>query len=219
MSAEEPAVGAGRSNSVLDVPNVSLYLLGADVDAVLDRLNDDSEVAFLVRDDGQRWRATETLSDPAVATVLWHVPSGPPITLSPDGPTGTVDDPWSGWVDHDWEDPVDNLIPRLQDSPNLFELNLDVPQRSDVPIGLSSLSWIGDHYAAIGRSASDSARRWWNRTRSFVQRSATPVSRSGDLHRLHRNRRLHVWAFPEALSALEAGRHRRDNPRDRWSRE
>jgi hypothetical protein len=106
------------------MPEISFFLDEHDTRLLLDRLNADQEIAFIVPDGptpvahgiariiaptshvgAQRWRAVravEALEDGDHS--LWHVPAGPlPLIPVPSGgvvgrPYPPIPDPWAGWT-------------------------------------------------------------------------------------------------------------------------
>src|SRR5689334_7347129 len=63
-------------------------------------LNSCEELAFIVADGPQKWRAVNSIPELQPGRVcLWHVPSGPlPLVHPPPSrETSEIADPWGGW--------------------------------------------------------------------------------------------------------------------------
>jgi len=180
-----------------------LYMLEEDVPLLHERLNSDPEIAFIVRDGPERWRAVWQVDDIRGTTMLWHVPGGPLPLLRPDGPDTLIEDPFAGWRE---------LNPGLDDSVPYFGpysfvsilMRIWVPSWNGLPkdyIDISSFSWP----ALRGPPPyPESTRRWWKRLRAFVGRHARRVRRWEPLYGPDAD----IWAMPAALRALEAGMER-----------
>jgi hypothetical protein len=182
------------------------YAAPDDVSLLQERLNADSEIAFIVRDGPGRWKASWRVDDLRGKTMLWHVPAGPLPLLHPEGPDTVIEDPFAGWNE---ERPgMDRSVPYFGYGwPACILLRLWIPGWQRLPpdfLHISSFTW---HGRAAGLSPPPT-RRWWQRLRGWVGRHATRVTRCGPLHGAHAD----IWAFPAALRALEAGMEREDNP-------
>lgn len=188
-----------------------MYLFGTDVSALLDHLDGDPEVAWLVPQGPNLW--TARLQHPGVAAdrwCLWHIPSGPlPFFRPKHGQVDWIEDPWSGW-----ENPTtgtDNL-PRFGSHHGVYWLNLRTDparQRAGSLIGLSSFEWIGNRYRVIGEPATRATENHWTLLRKWVSKTARRIPRTGPLE----GPKPEIYAFPEALAAIEAGTQRASNPR------
>jgi hypothetical protein len=190
-----------------------MYLLRPDVELLIDRLDSDEEVAWLVARGPNQWGAQvrHPLLDRGCYG-LWHVPSGPlPLLASyeDDADDGLIDDPWSGWSE---ECPgADPRIPYFgAGHPGVYWLNLPTSQRprGKIDISMSSVGWIGNYFRPIGRGADKATERHWRRFRYWVKEHACPIPRIGRVN----GPRPEIYAFPAALSAIKAGATRAINP-------
>ncbi len=205
-----------------------MYLNHADIVLLLDRLNADPEIAFLVAtgipEYDHSWIAVtrvEQLRDGC--TMLWHVPSGDLPLLAkefPDPPT-IIPDPWQGWTEQ--RPGADPSFPFLGIHPGVVELDINrhgvtfdgrgkqpwssLPRSADI-IGMSSFGWVGPRYTMIGRSAPESTTRWWRRLRRWVNKNARRIPRSGTPD----GPDAEIFAFPSAYAAIVQGKLRDDNP-------
>jgi hypothetical protein len=190
--------------------SLPLYILEEDVPLLHERLNSDPEIAFIIRDGPERWRAVWQVDDIRGKTMLWHVPGGSLPLLHPDGPDTLIADPFAGWRE---------LNPGLDDTVPYFGpycyvsilMRIWVPGWNGLPkdyVDISTFSWPG---ARMTRSPPGSTSRWWKRLRAFVGRHARRVRRWDPLHGPDAD----IWAMPAALRALEAGMERAENP---WRR-
>jgi hypothetical protein len=184
-----------------------LYMLEEDVPLLHERLDADPEVAFIIRDGPECWRAVWQVDDLRGKMKLWHVPGGPLPLLHAQGEDTPIDNPFAGWRE---ERPgLDRTLPYFGPACQVsLVLRVWVPGWRGLPphlLPLSSLEWQGRMSA---RSRPEPTRRWWSRMRQWVGRHARRVTRQGPLLGPHAD----VWALPAALRALQSGMERADNP-------
>jgi hypothetical protein len=183
-----------------------LYLVEEDVPLLQTRLNADPEIAFIVRDGPERWRAAPTVDDIRGKSMLWHIPGGPLPLLHVGGGDTSIVDPFAGWKEE--RSGLDRSVPYFGPySPSSLLMRVWVPDRS----GPENLIFISDFsWPALGamRSPPASTRQWWNRLRKWVSQHARRITRRGPLE----GPRADIWAMPAALRAIEAGQERADNP-------
>jgi hypothetical protein len=198
-----------------------MYIEPADFARIVDHLDDDPEIAWIVGDGG-RWVAKPRLDRvPPSMVCLWHIPSGPlplfvriPFARIPGGADpveqkGVIEDPYAGW-----EDPMGGEFeePHFGDPPGVVSLILQVKggpgDRPDHAIGISTFGWIGRHYSALGRVPVPSTTRWWQALRKWVKATAVRVPYSGPLD----GPKPEVFAFPAALEAIRSGAPRAASP-------
>ncbi len=129
---------------------------------LLDWLNRDDELAFVVSDGPDRWRAVHKLDMLLDGKLtLWHIPGG----LLFDGGREPIKDPFSGWATQ--HPGVDASEPYFGPGhPAIIHLDLKILSR-----GGSKAGWIGNHYRVIGQGATSETERWWRRFRSFLKRN------------------------------------------------
>src|SRR5690349_18289182 len=86
-----------------------LYMVEEDVPLLHTRLNEDPEIAFILREGPDRWRATRQVDDLCGKMMLWHIPGGPLPLLHYQGDDSLIEDPFAGWRE---ERPgLDNSVP------------------------------------------------------------------------------------------------------------
>jgi hypothetical protein len=192
------------------VPWLPLYLYDEDADRVLEMLNDDPDVMYIVSDGPSRWKAIAALTSvPAGRYGLWHVPSGPlPLLGLSREREGWIADPSSGW--EELKPGFDPSTPYFgAGHPGIFWLNLknELPG-SENYIGLSSFEWIGHRYDALGVKASADTDKWWKRLGSGIRRVATKVPRGGP----GEPTKPEIYALPNALAAFQRGLPAARNP-------
>ena len=194
------------------MPWLPMYLTSDDVPLLVDLLSKDAEIAFLISDGPKRWRAVKEASGSlAGCFALWHIPSGPLPLLgaTENNSTELVENPWAGW-----REKLSGADPKTPffgaGHPGVIWWNLH-PAGSDANsvCGLSSFEWIGNRYQVLGFGAKPETERWWKSLRRRVQRLARKVPRQS----LSSPRPLEVFAFPAALSKLQAGCLADQNPR------
>jgi hypothetical protein len=231
------------------MPSLSFFVDEHDLRLLLDRLNADPEIAFIVPDDPlgpesekpdqtprhspvfhvhrvrdgdlelemgrshrQRWKAVrvvDTLKDGEHS--LWHVPAGPlPLIEVDTGPRpligqegarfAPIADPWAGWIGPPGFGPGCHPWIRLelwtrhrpytqQERSALHELVAFWLDQNDMLV-VSDFQWTGSHF----RPAPPQTQRWWNRMKSWVDRSAVKLRADPGF-----------WAFPSALRKLKGG--------------
>jgi hypothetical protein len=199
-----------------------MYVHGSDLELLLERLDGDDELAWLVPTNPGSWKATAAHPEPLLATYkLWHIPSGPLPLIPPHSPAGLIkrdpgspeyeggwiDDPWSGWEE---QSGTTNPTPNFCDAlgwPGAYKLMLRLAvERGE--IGISTFTWVGSNRYNPPDPATE---RHWRRLRTWVGRSAQKVTR-GDLE----GRRPEIFAFPSALEAIRNGTPRATNPLPPW---
>jgi hypothetical protein len=191
------------------MPWLPIYAEDEDFRAILDWLNENDEIAFIVADGPSRWRAVHTVPGIDVTTIcLWHVPSGPLPLLCLDSKKRGLIDPWDSWTE--MRPGVDKTHPYFgayHTGIIRFNARRRRPDRPDT-IFLSSFEWVGNLHARDGRPASEATVRFWQQLRSWTKKLALRVPRSGPLD----GPCPKIWAFPRALAAIRNGCSRADYP-------
>jgi hypothetical protein len=194
---------------------IGLYLEEADAALLLDRLNEDPEIAFLMSEGTDRWRAMWRIDDLLGKTMLWHVPGGALPRLKPNGTHALIKDPFSGW--QELSPGLDSFVPYFGSGwPSTLLMDLYVRQwrgllRPDI-LPLSGITWYGALPVASAKPHA-STRRWWNRFRGWLRRHAVQITRSGPLD----GPRADVYALPAALRSIQGGMERDPYPLVRLS--
>ena len=141
---------------------------------------------------------------------LWHVPSGPLPLLgaTEQEPTAWITDPWSGWQEK--FPGADTRTPFFgAGHPGVIWLNLSLTGREPGSVcGMSSFEWIGDRYRSLRQGAKPETDRWWKALRRSVQRITRKVPRQS----IKSSQSQEIFAFPDALKALESGGVADQNP-------
>jgi hypothetical protein len=191
------------------MPALCFYALGADYSTLLQRLNEDQEIAFITWRRGGRWVAARTAERIADGeTWLWHLPAGPlhasrrPVGLGDvlvRGPE--IASPWDGWSAQG--------IP-CEQGPESFRLVVYRRMWPDDRIPLASLQWSGDRSAQLGRKAAPETHLWWKRMERWFGSAGRRISRVG-AHDSQPPRGLAAFALPVAHQAIVGGRARSDN--------
>lgn len=186
------------------MPWLPMYLTDPDATVLIDILVQDPEIAFLVSDGPKRWRAVKDVVASEIDKVaLWHVPSGPlPLLASAfEDPDQHVQDPWLGWTEE--RTGADPDRPYFgAGHPGIIWLNLCTsPKDQGSCCGLSSFSWIGNHYRIIGSPAMPSTEAWWKSLRRRVVKLSDRVPRQ----QLSSLLPAEIFAFPCAYALLKAG--------------
>ena len=190
---------------------ISFYADSADFRTIHAWLNECEELAFIVGDGNQKWRAVNSVQDltPGRAC-LWHVPSGPLPLLYP-LPSCKIEmiiDPWSGW--RELRHGSDTSRPYFGPGhPGIIWLYVHPRSRfASEGIGFSWFEWIGNHYRNIGDGANLTTEKFWRGLRRWVKRQTKKIPTAGPLD----GPSPEVMAFPSALARFEAGEKRDATP-------
>lgn len=185
--------------------NLAIYAYGADFDILLEWLNSDDEIAFIVPNGDKRWIAKARLDAfEQKRYLLWHVPDGRLPLLSSHRIEATstdwIENPWKGWKER--RTGADPSIPFFGDPPNVFSLEVGLRSVVDPAhsIGFTGFGWIGNRYRVLGSAAHPQTEKWWRRLRQRVKKVAVLVPRGGLGGKL-----LDTWAFPTAYQMVQQG--------------
>ncbi len=184
------------------MPWIPLYCVAEDLDALLQLLSD--EMAFIIPDGAGRWKAVESfVPTDGSRTALWHIPSGPLPLLhrDRDASDGVIKNPYSGWEEE--RAGADPATPYFgAGHPGIFWLNLRMAGHdAGSSCGLTSIEWIGKHYASIGNAPSELTVKRWAKLKRDIGKIAQKVPRGGR----QENSRPEVWAFPVAFDRVQVG--------------
>ena len=192
------------------MPYLVLYIDETDAKQLLDPLNRDPEIAFIVSNGPGSWIAKKTIESLSAGRYcLWHFPSGPlPLVLGRQVPDDLITDPWAGW--REVVSGADMTQPYFGPGhPGTIWLTVRTKSSDKREIGLSAFEWIGNWYRIIGTAAHPTTEAWWKRLRkSMKSLNATRIPRSGPLD----GPDAKAWAFPSALAKIRTGMPRDLNP-------
>jgi hypothetical protein len=190
-----------------------VYASWADVEEIRRFVNEDPEVAWIVKADqsgcNYKWRAclqVESIAGQDYA--IWHMRSGP-LNIpsgSPNKRDKVVTDPFRGWNQVlDGESHTAPWFGGNLPGPYSFRFRESGGEKAGA-LGRSGFNWLLDRYKSIGMPAHPEAKRWWQRLKRFLKQNATVTpwpNRSG---------RVTAYVFPDALKQVKSGRHRDVNP-------
>jgi hypothetical protein len=192
------------------MPWLPIYATEQDLHNIFAFLNDDEEVAFLVKDGPEKWIAKKNIDYVSDARYcIWHVPSGPLPLVRPNGQEdGLIEDPWQGWnEERAGADPTEPYFGAGH--PGVIWLNARASSnRKNNGIGLSSFEWIGNWYRVIGNAALETTEKFWKRLGRRVKKGASRIPREGPWDGEHPE----IWALPAALTRIKCGTERDKNP-------
>jgi hypothetical protein len=192
------------------MPWIPVFLDENDARELIRWLNDEPDIAFIINDGPNRWKAVHTVDRlPDGRYGLWqHTGESLPL-LRQSGLDEAIENPWGGWQeDRTGTDPT---VPYFGAShPSVFWLELrtrhrpySTVERENLPmlclwwtgkkdiLALSGFEWIGNRH----RKAPQSTHRCWRRLKGWVGRSSNKLTA----------RRTSFWAFPSALAKLRSG--------------
>lgn len=209
-----------------------MYATQADLHTLLQWLNEDDEIAFVIPDGPERWIARKAISSiDRRRYCLWHVPSGPLPLLGPGGKDiaevrgwlatrlsipmpshsrrrhvsdGWVADPWRGWQGSIGANPTQ---PYFGSHPGIIWFNTGIQTEEQV-VPMSGFEWIGNRYKPIGQGATEATEKWWRSLRRTIAKAATKVPRGGPSSTMP----LEIYALPQALDEFERGARGAINP-------
>ncbi len=201
------------------MPWIGFYANDDDIILINNILDDDPEIAFLVKKLKRDFLKTKWTQWIAVNSIevlnqgqytLWHIPSGPiPLPLSTLGDDYEfIDDPWQGWVEK--ISGLNSNIPWFfGDPPGIIYLRIQHKGReSDNSIGLSDFNWIGNRYSTIGWPAAKETQAWWRKLQKRIKDiSVKKIPRIGPIN----GEKPEIWALPSAYKQIEEGRPRDAN--------
>lgn len=192
------------------MPWLPIYASESDMRDVFSLLNSAEEISFLIGDGPGKWIASKKQDYAGDSRYcIWHIPSGSLPLLRQNGQdNGIVPDPWRGW--HEELQGADPTTPFFgAGHPGIIWLNARVhSKRKKDGIGLSSFEWIGNHYRTIGNGALETTEKFWKKLGRMIKRGASRIPRNGSWD----GPRAEIWALSEALSKIQQGTERDENP-------
>lgn len=198
------------------MPWLPLYMDRTDAELLLQRLNQDDEIAFFVSNGPKKWKAVKTLNAlPDGDYSLWHTP-GAPLPLLIQGqsvPEGFIDDPWTGWTERrTGADPTHPYFGAGHSSNVILNVRTRAEGKphglTGEVIGMSGFQWIGERYKSVGGPAAGPTKQWWNRLKHWVSKNARKIPREGSIDGPH----AEIWALPSAFTSIGEGKQRAPNP-------
>ena len=171
---------------------------------LLNLLNSEEQIAFLISDGQKRWKAVKSISEfPNDNITLWHIESGNLPLLTKSGKDEWIENPWNGWTEKRTGSNPKN--PYFGPGwPGVIHLNINTDY--DDEIGISSFEWIGNHYSIIGISASDSTKKFWSRLKRKIAKISTKLPRAD-----FEGAKNEIYTFKNALLEIRNGKERRHN--------
>lgn len=198
------------------MPATILYLTPNDAQVITDWLNEDANIAWIIKDRQNncdyRWRAVDTVAEiQSGSHCLWLKTAGP--LRIPSGRHDTDDtevaEPFSGW-----DQRLDNEVADEPwfgvAAPETFSFTFKAQgSEADDAIGRSGFNWIGNYFRLIGQGAPVESERWWSKYKRFLKKNAIGIPWPEDLDS---GARTGAYAFPEAYNEICHGRARDINP-------
>jgi hypothetical protein len=186
-----------------------MYINDSDLDTLVSWLNTEHDIAFIIGDGPNKWRAVKNLDVRHDGRYcLWHCQSGPLPLLHQNETVTAVRDPGAGWTEEITG--ANSAQPYFGPGhPGIYWLNVQCKgEVNSNSIGLSSFEWIGNWYKPIGNEAPRVTKAWWDRLKRWVKKHAVQIPREGDWG----GPNPEIWAFTSALDEIKNGRSREPNP-------
>lgn len=207
-----------------------MYLEKEDVDLLIDWLNGEDGIAYIVNTGPFKWKAVDTYEyKEDVNLSLWHKPGGRLPLITEENKMEYpyrefIDNPYNEWRNDSFKKYSEEYktVPYFGNCLWVMTLDLHVVGRvydnNKIPsfqgyskdiLGMSCFGWIGNHYSAIGREwrAPESTKKWWERKTRWIRKVAKRVPRYGTDFRQDE-----IYAFPYALRSIKSGKPRNGNP-------
>tara|TARA_B110000261_G_C12875454_1_gene274215 strand:- start:62 stop:625 length:564 start_codon:yes stop_codon:yes gene_type:complete len=184
---------------------IPLYINKQDEKDLLDILNQEEQIAFLVSNGKGKWIAVKSINQLLCQRVsIWHIPSGKLPLLTQDDKEEWIQDPFNGWTEK--RKGADESTPYFGAGwPGIINLNINTNDSS--VIGMSSFEWIGNHYSIIGITANESTKKFWNKLRRLINKKSSKLPRSNEEWN-----KPEIFTFQGALKEIENGKERNINP-------
>lgn len=184
-----------------------------DAKILLDRLNLDDEIAFIVLDENQklqqqRWKAVNAIDRFETGNYsLWHIPTGLPFLYGEASSPQPISDPWEGWLETrsiaitrpyfgSYEPAEIRLELRLRHQP-YSEI-----ERKTLPVlnawwtqNFDFLAVSDFQFGSKRQKIPQPTKRWWRRLKAFFDREAISLAYPNQT----------FWAFPAAFQKLKGG--------------
>lgn len=194
------------------MPWIPFYADDSDFFGIIDYLNKDDDIAFIVGAGPTTWKAVSKVNYHYLheTTLLWHIPGGPLPLVKELQPNEIIKDPFAGWEDHDPQDMEFRKTPYFGSSPVVIELYVNVEgKRNPEAIGISGFGWIGNRYSVIGSPAPAVTKAYWEKVRRWVSKNCTKkISRVGPLD----SGTQEIFAFRSAYEKFLGGTEREEYP-------
>ena len=189
---------------------IYLYIDEDDAKDVLKLLNEDLDLAFLIKGKELEWKAVQTIQT-LYSCRIWHIPSGPlSVPYGKNEPDVLIENPFDSWHQKPMETirplPKDYPYPRIKPNTNFFDLSIYLPK--DDIVGLSTIQWVGDYNSVLGIKADESTKKHWLKLKrlfkKMMQKEIPRVTNSKS--------KLKAYCFPGAYQHIMDGGLRSSNP-------
>lgn len=195
------------------MPWIPFYADDSDFIKIVDYLNEDEEIAFIVSAGPVSWKAVSKVNYHHLheTTWLWHIPGGPLPLMRHPAANNVITDPFAGWEDHSPKDLEYRRTPYFGPECSVaLELKINVQGIRDLDaIGISSFGWVGNRYSVIGSPAPLVTKAYWEKLRRWISKnSKKKISREGPLDAGEKE----IYAFQNAYEKFLGGTKREQNP-------
>ena len=190
------------------MPFLGFYATVKDIPEIIEILNTEPEIAFIISTGKGQWKAVKELEvvDQCKYT-LWHVPSGPLPLLGRSAEDINIPNPWAGWVELRAVTGI--LVPFFASHTGVIVLSLYPASKDPMHVcGFSSFDWVGNYYRIAGIPAHPTTEAYWLKLRKQIKKICKKVPRGS----LKSEGKPEIYAFPDAYSQLSAGGNADINP-------
>ncbi|XDD41695.1 hypothetical protein AB3N58_10270 [Leptospira sp. WS60.C2] len=187
---------------------IPLYLDKEDLKTIINILNDDPEIAFIINNGfnkRNKWIAKNNIDNYNLERyTLWHIPTGAlPLLIEGSDRDDLILNPYEGWEEK--RTGADSTIPYFG-SGHVGIIHFNNRTNKDInKIGLSSFEWIGNYYRIIGSPADISTEIWWKKFRKKISKLSTKIGRKDES-------KAEIFCFTNAYKKIKEGMPRSDNP-------
>ena len=187
----------------------------SDTKLILDWINSEKSIAWIIKESQcnnvYRWKAVNEVNEiEPKEYCLWHTASGR-LRI----PSGSVDveDEYVSNSFNGWEQTLKTNKEEVPwfgtAAPETFGFHFrEKGKESENSLGRSGFTWIGNYFSVIGTSAPEESKKWWERLKKHIKKSATGIPWPGDIG----SGKIGAYAFPEAYKQLSEGRSKDVNP-------
>jgi len=197
------------------MPAIQFYAAEDDFIEILDFLNKDVDIAFIVNEKPKSFKAVETLTTEQFNSefIIWHtsasLPKQSPKNLSSieliewNKNPEIIEEPFLGW---EYEGLTHKGFPNFNNSPAIIQFEktsmTDTFENGET-IAQSSFSWVGNYFSIMGSKPDPVVQKWWNRFKRTIKKLSVQITNPAPRQNEF-NPKPYIYLLPAALSAHKA---------------